>query len=263
MGLLGDALGFVGQIGGKVFDYFTQRKQFEYDKQVQQKTWDREDNSIQRRVEDLTKAGLSPVLAAGTGAQASAPIRAQVPGAGIGNTAVEMMQLRSALMRQKQDIATSAAQEKLNQMQAENAELQNLPMKQFLRSNMRINPESHEGAEFSPSQFLGFQYAKEALKSYEIANSIQSKAKYDAEKAFEDAKLSRIAAQQAQYDFDITKQYKVRSYDQGINGALEAVVKDLGGGGTPYASAISGVLEKVLRSAPKNIIRKGVGNYVR
>ena len=132
MGLLGDALGFVGQLGGKVFDYFTQQKQFEYDKQVQQKTWDREDNSIQRRVEDLTKAGLSPVLAAGTGAQASAPIRAQVPGAGLGNTAAEMMQLRSALMRQKQDIATSAAQEKLNQVQAENAELQYLPMKQFL-----------------------------------------------------------------------------------------------------------------------------------
>ena len=247
----------------KIWDFFTQRKQFEYDKQVQQKTWDREDNAIQRRVDDLTKAGLSPVLAAGTGAQASAPIRAQVPGAGLGNTAVEAMQLKTALMRQKQDIATSAAQEKLNQTQAENAELQNLPMKQFLRSNMRINPESHEGAEFSPSQFLGFQYAKEALKSYEIANSIQSKAKYDAEKAFEDAKLSRIAAQQAQHDFDLTKQYKVRSYDQGINGALEAVVKDLGGGGTPYASAISGVLEKVLRSAPKNIIRRGVGNYVR
>lgn len=258
MGLLGDAIGFVGQLGGKVFDYFTQNRQFEYDKQVQQKTWDREDNSIQRRVEDLTKAGLSPVLAAGTGAQASAPIRAQVPGAGIGNTAAEMMQLRSALMRQKQDIATSAAQEKLNQVQAENAELQYLPMKQFLSSKIKIRPESQEGAEYNASDFLGYQYARDALKSYEIATSVQDKARYDAEKAFEDAKISRIAAQQAQHDFDLTKQYKVRSYDQGINGALEAVVKDLGGGGTPYASAVSGVLEKVLRSAPKNIIRRGV-----
>ena len=166
-------------------------------------------------------------------------------------------------MRQKQDIATSAAQEKLNQIQAENADLQYLPMKEFLSSGIRITPESNNGAEFAPKNFLAYQYARDALKSYEIASSVQDKARYDAEKAFEDAKLSRIAAQQAQHDFDLTKQYKVRSYDQGINGALEAVVKDLGGGGTPYASAISGVLEKVLRSAPKNIIRRGVSNYVR
>ena len=228
MGWLADIGSFIATGVSKVSDFFTQKRQFEYDKKVQEKTWEREDNAIQRRVDDLTKAGLSPVLAAGTGAQASPPIRAQVPGAGLGNAAVEAMQLRTALMRQKQDIATSAAQEKLNQIQAENANLQYLPMREFLRSGITVTPGSNDGAGFEPKNFLAYQYARDALKSYEIANSVEQKAKYDAEKAFEDAKLSRIAAQQAQYDFDITKQYKVRSYDQGINGALEAVVKDLG-----------------------------------
>ena len=30
----------------KIWDFFTQNKQFEYDKEVQQKTWEREDNAI-------------------------------------------------------------------------------------------------------------------------------------------------------------------------------------------------------------------------
>ncbi|GMO29615.1 MAG: hypothetical protein Ta2B_10600 [Termitinemataceae bacterium] len=52
-----------------------QREVQDYNKWAQQETWNREDNSIQRRVADMKSAGLSPVLAAGNGAATSQPIK--------------------------------------------------------------------------------------------------------------------------------------------------------------------------------------------
>lgn len=56
-------------------NYQNQLEQQRYMKDQQLLTQQREDNSVQRRVADLRKAGLSPVLAAGAGAAASAPIQ--------------------------------------------------------------------------------------------------------------------------------------------------------------------------------------------
>lgn len=42
---------------------------------LQREAWAREDNATQRRVSDLTAAGLSPVLAAGSAASSSSPVK--------------------------------------------------------------------------------------------------------------------------------------------------------------------------------------------
>lgn len=86
-----------------------QRQQMKYMQGAQQTQWDREDNAVQRRANDLRAAGLSPVLAAGSAAQSSSPIQVGAPQAtssgpeavaGIGEgiqTALAMSQLSATV----------------------------------------------------------------------------------------------------------------------------------------------------------------------
>lgn len=46
---------------------------------LQKRSWEREDNAVYRRTQDLIRAGLNPALAAGSAAQTSAPISMQAP----------------------------------------------------------------------------------------------------------------------------------------------------------------------------------------
>lgn len=96
-----------------------------WQKSAQQTTWDREDTSVQRRVTDLKAAGMSPVLAAGQGAQASSPIQVTAPQKQIVDPLAQASMVMS-LITAKENIATQASQRKLMELQGQKAAAEGL-----------------------------------------------------------------------------------------------------------------------------------------
>jgi len=113
--------GAIADIGLGVLNYNQQKANLRYQKSIQQQAWEREDNATQRRVADLKAAGLSPTLAAGSAAQASAPISTHAPqysGPSMQDKALNYL----SHAKMKADVATTVAQQRIAEAKAREAE---------------------------------------------------------------------------------------------------------------------------------------------
>lgn len=69
--MIGTILGGAGAIGSGIGNIIGQQNQRKREEEIRKKTWEREDNAVQRRAKDMQLAGINPLLAAGDPAQAS------------------------------------------------------------------------------------------------------------------------------------------------------------------------------------------------
>lgn len=99
-------------------NYQLQQDMFGYQKGIQQDIFNREDNAIQRRVDDLRAAGLSPVLAAGQGASAGSVVQTKAPQ--MDHLQIDTPALVMSLLKMQNDFATSQVQRDLMKAQAYN-----------------------------------------------------------------------------------------------------------------------------------------------
>lgn len=121
-------------------NYSSQQKNLEYQMETQREAFEREDNSVGRRVADLQAAGLSPVLAAGQGAGTGPIVSTKPPQMDNPLTPVADV---LGLLKMKEDITNTLAQRELIKAQTNFANIgasaKNWDLTKFKEYNLPSN----------------------------------------------------------------------------------------------------------------------------
>lgn len=170
--LTGMLAGAAVDAGVGIFNAANQWSNQEYMKKMQKEAWDREDTATQRRVVDLKRAGLSPVLAAGSAAQSSSPIRTEAPQIN-GIKGLETASTMLNLAQAKTQMAQTTAQTKLTEMQANKVALEN----EYLKQTMDTRTSTAQAGLDKILADTGV--AKESKRGMEITNAFNELANPD------------------------------------------------------------------------------------